>query len=66
MSVILQLTETAVDLTSLAAGVLLAVLMVIMAVMALGPYLPWDVGRELDTAASEGYAVDDPDAVEES
>ncbi len=66
MSTILQLTDTAVDVTSLAAGVLLLVLTIVMAAVALAPYLPWEIGEEFDASASEGYAVDDPDAVEES
>ncbi len=63
---ILQITDTAVDVTSLTAGVLLAVLTLIMAVVALGPYLPWSLGKELDTEAAQGHAADESDAVDEA
>lgn len=62
----LQITDTAVGVASTTAGILLAVLTVIMAVVALGPYLPWSVGKELDTEAAQGRAADDPEAVEEA
>lgn len=66
MYTILQITDTAVNLTSLVAGVLLAVLTVVMAFIALGPYLPWSLGRELDTEAGHGRAADGVDAVDET
>lgn len=58
MSLILQITDTAVYWTSLAAGVLLLLLTVVMALVAFAPYLPLDVGGQLDPRAAEDYAAE--------